>query len=161
MKFSKKELIILISIIVVIIIGYFGSKYYVDNRFDYYIVEGNSMNPNIKDKAEVKVDKFAKTDRFDIVVIDLGDHEIVKRVIGIPGDSLKFTKDDKLFINNKEVDYPFEILGTTRSVEEEITLDYQFYYVLGDNRDDAYDSRSFGKVSKSQIVGVVVDINNQ
>lgn len=160
MKFSKKELIILIFIVILIIIGYFGSKYYLNNKFDYYIVEGDSMIPNIQDNSEIKIDKYAKVKRYDVVVIDMGDHKIIKRVIGVPGDTLKFTSDDKLFINNEEIEYPFEILGTTKNIEEEIILDYQFYYVLGDNREDAYDSRSFGKVSKSQIVGVVVDIKN-
>ena len=70
---------------------------------------------------------------------------------------IKFTKDDKLYINDEEITYPFEIIGKTRTIDEEITLDYQFYYVLGDNRENAYDSRTFGKVSKSQIVGVVVN----
>lgn len=160
MKFNKKELWIFIVIIVIIFIGYFGTKWYVDNRYDYYIVEGESMLPNLLDGAEVKVDKYKKIKRYDIVVMEVGDSTIIKRVIGIPDDILRFTKDDKLFINEEEVNYPFDIKGSTRIIDEEIKLDYQFYYVLGDNRDNAYDSRSFGKVSKSQILGVVVDINN-
>lgn len=157
MKLNKKDLIIFIVIVAFIILGYYGSKYYINNRYDYYIVEGESMLPNILDNQEVKVDKYKKVSRYDVVVIDVGDHEIIKRVIGIPGDTLKFTKDDKLYINDEEVNYPFDIIGTTRGIDEEINLDYQFYYVLGDNRDIAYDSRTFGKVSKSQIVGVVID----
>lgn len=158
MKFSKKELIIFIITVVVIIIGYFGTKWYIDDRYDYYIVDGDSMLPNIADGAEVKVDKYKKISRYDIVVIDVGNHEIIKRVVGIPGDTLKFTSDNKFYINNLEItEYPFETIGITRNMDEEITLDYQFYYVLGDNRDIAYDSRTFGKVSKSQIIGIVVD----
>ena len=160
MKFSKKELIIFILTVVVIIIGYFGTKWYVGNRYDYYIVEGESMLPNIVNGAEVKGDKYKKVSRYDVVVLEVGNSTIVKRVIGIPGDKLKFTKEDKLYINEEEINYPFEIKGTTRSIDEEINLDYQFYYVLGDNRSNAYDSRSFGKVSKSQIIGVVVEVNN-
>lgn len=157
MKLSKKELIIFIATVIVIIAGYYGTKYYVNNRYSYYVVEGESMLPNIQNNQEVKVDKYKKISRYDIVVIDVGNHEIIKRVIGLPGDTLKFTKDDKLYINEEEVTYPFEIIGKTRTIDEEIMLDYQFYYVLGDNRDNAYDSRIFGKVSKSQIVGVVVN----
>ena len=114
------------------------------------------MLPNIADGTEVKVDKYKKISRYDIVVIDIGNHEIIKRVIGIPGDNIKFTKDDKFYINGTEItEYPFKTVGTTRNIDEEITLDYQFYYVLGDNRDIAYDSRTFGKISKNQIIGVV------
>ena len=160
MKFSKKELIIFIITVVVIIIGYLGTKWYVGNRYDYYIVDGESMRPNIENGAEVKIDKHKKVSRYDVVVLEVGNSTIVKRVIGIPGDKLKFTKEDILYINEEEVKYPFEIQGKTRIIDEEIKLDYQFYYVLGDNRDDAYDSRTFGKVSRSQIIGVVVDINN-
>lgn len=157
MKLSKKELIIFIVTVIVIIGGYYGTKCYISNRYDYYVVEGESMLPNIQNTQEVKVDKYKKISRYDIVVIDVGNHEIIKRVIGLPGDTLKFTKDDKLYINDEETTYPFEIIGKTRTIDEEITLDYQFYYVLGDNRDNAYDSRTFGKVSKSQIVGVIVN----
>lgn len=160
MKLSKKELIIFIITLVVIIIGYFVTKWYVNNRYDYYIVDGDSMVPNIQNGAELKIDKHKKVSRFDVVVMEVGNSTIVKRIIGIPGDKLKFTKDDKLYINDEEVKYPFEIQGKTRTVDEEIKLDYQFYYVLGDNRDNAYDSRTFGKVSKSQIIGVAVEINN-
>ncbi len=157
MKLNKKELIIFIVTVALIIGGYYGTKCYISNRYDYYVVEGESMLPNIQNNQEVKVDKYKKISRYDIVVIDVGNHEIIKRVIGLPGDTLKFTKDDKLYINDEEIAYPFEIIGKTRIIDEEITLDYQFYYVLGDNRDNAYDSRTFGKVSKSQIVGVVVN----
>lgn len=157
MKLSKKELIIFIVTVALIIGGYYGTKYYINNRYDYYVVEGESMLPNIQNNQEVKVDKYKKISRYDIVVIDVGNHEIIKRVIGLPGDTLKFTKDDKLYINDEETTYPFEIIGKTRTIDEEIILDYQFYYVLGDNRDNAYDSRTFGKVSKSQIVGVIVN----
>lgn len=157
MKLSKKELIIFIVTVALIIGGYYGTKCYISNRYDYYVVEGESMLPNIQNNQEVKVDKYKKISRYDIVVIDVGNHEIIKRVIGLPGDTLKFTKDDKLYINDEETTYPFEIIGKTRTIDEEIILDYQFYYVLGDNRDNAYDSRTFGKVSKSQIVGVIVN----
>lgn len=160
MKFDNKELCIFIGIIVLIFIGYFSTKLYVDSRYDYYIVEGDSMNPNVLEGAEVKVDKYKKIKRYDIVVMEVGNTTIIKRVIGLPNDTLKFTKDDKLLINEKEIIYPFDIKGTTRTIDEEIKLDYQFYYVLGDNRDNAYDSRTFGKVSKSQIIGVVTKINN-
>lgn len=157
MKLNKKELIIFIVTVALIIGGYYGTKCYISNRYDYYVVEGESMLPNIQNNQEVKVDKYKKISRYDIVVIDVGNHEIIKRVIGLPGDTLKFTKDDKLYINDEETTYPFEIIGKTRTIDEEIILDYQFYYVLGDNRDNAYDSRTFGKVSKSQIVGVIVN----
>lgn len=157
MKLSKKELIIFIVTVALIIGGYYGTKCYISNRYDYYVVEGESMLPNIQNNQEVKVDKYKKISRYDVVVLDVGNHEIIKRVIGLPGDTLKFTKDDKLYINDEETTYPFEIIGKTRTIDEEIILDYQFYYVLGDNRDNAYDSRTFGKVSKSQIVGVIVN----
>lgn len=157
MKLSKKELIIFIVTVIVIIGSYYGTKCYINNRYDYYVVEGESMLPNIQNNQEVKVDKYKKISRYDVVVLDVGNHEIIKRVIGLPGDTLKFTKDDKLYINEEEVTYPFEIIGKTRTINEEIKLDYQFYYVLGDNRANAYDSRTFGKVSKGQIIGVVVN----
>lgn len=160
MKLNKKDLIILIITISIIVIGYFSVKCYLNYRYNYYIISGDSMNPNIKSGAELRVDKLKKIKRYDIVILEVGNSILVKRIIGLPSDKLNFTSDDQLFINGDKANYPFEIIGTTRNIDEEIYLDYQFYYVLGDNRDNAYDSRSFGKVSKSQIIGVVVDVNN-
>ena len=44
--------------------------------------------------------------RFDIVVVDEGDKAIIKRVIGLPGETIEY-KDNKLYINGKETSDPY------------------------------------------------------
>lgn len=160
MKLNKNDLFILLIIAVGMLLVNYGIKIYLNNKYDYYIVEGKSMEPNILDGAEVKVNNIKKINRYDVVVLEVNNKIYIKRVIGIPGDTIRFTKEGDTYLNNNLVTWNFETKGITRSIDEEITLDHQFYYVLGDNRDIAYDSRTFGKVSKSQILGVVVNINN-
>lgn len=69
------------------------------------IVDGHSMDPTLADKERLVIVKTSSIDRFDIVVAkeetSTGDtKDIVKRVIGMPGDVIKFN-NDKLTINNK------------------------------------------------------------
>lgn len=71
-------------------------------------VDGHSMDPTLAHGERLFVLKTAKIDRFDIVVAQEQDEDgkskkIVKRVIGMPGDTLTFDYD-KLFVNGEEVD---------------------------------------------------------
>ena len=71
-------------------------------------VEGHSMDPTLADGEILFVVKHLPINRFDIVVAheDDGNKDIVKRVIGMPGDTIRY-ENDKLFINNQETDEPY------------------------------------------------------
>lgn len=74
-------------------------------------VDGHSMDPTLADSQRLFVVKIAKIDRFDIVVADeVGEDgkikKIVKRVIGMPGDTITY-KNDTLYVNGKETDEPY------------------------------------------------------
>jgi len=71
-------------------------------------VEGHSMDPTLADGEVLFVVKHLPIDRFDIVVAheEEGNKDIVKRVIGMPGDTIRY-ENDKLFINDKETDEPY------------------------------------------------------
>ena len=71
-------------------------------------VEGHSMDPTLADGEILFVVKHLPIDRFDIVVAheEEGNKDIVKRVIGMPGDTIRY-ENDKLFINNQETDEPY------------------------------------------------------
>jgi signal peptidase I len=88
--------------------------------------------------------------RFDIVVVDLEDEKVIKRVIGLPGETIEY-RDNTLYVNGKKV---------KENIKEVDTADYESgkipknsYLVLGDNRRGSYDGRMFGFVKKSQIEG--------
>lgn len=73
-------------------------------------VDGHSMDPTLADGERLFVVKTAQIDRFDIVVAkevsDGEEKKIVKRVIGMPGDTITYD-NDVLYINGKEVDEPY------------------------------------------------------
>lgn len=73
-------------------------------------VDGHSMDPTLADSEYLLVINKLPIDRFDIVVASETENgktkEIVKRVIGLPGDTIEY-KNDVLYINGKETDEPY------------------------------------------------------
>lgn len=69
-------------------------------------VDGHSMDPTLADKERLVIIKTATINRFDIVVAKEGDKNIVKRVIGMPGDVISYN-NDQLTINGKKYDEPY------------------------------------------------------
>lgn len=102
--------------------------------------------------------KFNEIKRFDIVVIKYDNKYIIKRVIGLPGESIEY-KDNKLYINGKY--YKEDFLDSDKKTKDfnlkDITGENEIpegeYFVMGDNREDSLDSRYVGTFSKKQIEG--------
>jgi len=126
------------------------------------------MAPTFEDKDKVMVNKITKIKRFDIIVFDapdVDDSYYIKRVIGLPGDSIEM-KNDVLYINdeameepylieNKE-DSPFHMLTENFSLEDKTgksTVPEDMLFVMGDNRLVSRDSRAFGFISLDSVVG--------
>ncbi len=122
-------------------------------------VNGPSMNDTLKDQDIMILDKisyrFREIKRFDIVVIHLEEEDIIKRVIGLPGEKVEY-KDNKLYINNKRVKEPFSREETddfdlSKFASKKVPKDA--YFVLGDNRVESLDSRVLGYIPKKRIKG--------
>lgn len=148
MKIIKELLPYIIVVLVVILIRTF--------IITPIQVEGISMKPTLDDNQILLLKKYDKTyRRFDIVVVKLPSERLIKRVIGLPGDTVRF-KDNQLYINGKYVKEPFQHAKTEdfeyeENGEKKIPAGY--YFVMGDNRDHSMDSRMIGPVSKNKIVG--------
>ncbi|MBQ8891759.1 MAG: signal peptidase I [Bacilli bacterium] len=118
-------------------------------------VNQSSMNNTLYDKDIMILDKisyrFTDIKRFDIVVIDKDSEYLIKRVIGLPGETVVY-EDNKLYINNILVSENFLHKYTSDyTLEEKIPDGY--YFVLGDNRPDSVDSRLIGLIKKEEIIG--------
>jgi signal peptidase I len=81
--------------------------------------------------------------------------EFVKRVIGLPGETVE-GHDGHVFVDGKQVVEPYLPLGTTTSDFVAITVPADRLWVMGDNRGNSSDSRVFGTIRQSTIVGRAV-----
>ncbi len=148
MKEKYKEILSYIIIIIVVLL----IKHYIITPIK---VNGNSMNNTLKDKDIMILDKisyrFQEIERFDIVVVKKGNDYLIKRVIGLPGETVEY-KNNKLYINGKNIDEKFIHEKTNDFImEDEIPDDC--YFVVGDNRPVSNDSRSIGVINKKDILG--------
>lgn len=123
-------------------------------------VDGHSMEPTLHNAQYLMVNKviyrFADPQRGDIIVFRSpqdGDKALIKRVIGLPGDVVWIT-DGKVTINGAELVEPY--LSPDAAMVGDwgpMTVGPDEYVALGDNRNNSNDSRSFGPVAASTIIG--------
>jgi len=135
------------------------------------MVDGDSMEPTLADGDYLLLNKLSDIDRFDVVVFPPPGNEetqYIKRVIGLPGDTVEYD-EDVLYLNGEAVAQPFlEGEGVVASDSYFMTGDFTLptllgeevvpeghYFVLGDNRLNSRDSRSFGFIDEEAILGEV------
>lgn len=117
-------------------------------------VNGDSMDSTLRDGETMILNKLGMRTsgikRWDIVVIKTDDSYLIKRVVGLPGETVKY-ENGKLYIANKEVKDKYSITKTEDF--DETTIDEDEYFVMGDNRFISKDSRIIGNINKSEILG--------
>ena len=123
-------------------------------------VKGKSMYPNLDQKQILILEKFDHSyHRFDVVVLKVGGEKLVKRVIALPGEHIKY-EDDQLYINRKKIKETFKKNTVTEDFDLEDfgyeVLPEDTYFVMGDNRNSSLDSRAFGPVMKKDIIGKTI-----
>jgi len=131
-------------------------------------IAGNSMVPSLEEGEVLLVSKFhpnlIDVKREDIVIIKKGHKSYIKRVIGLPDETV-YVKDNELYINDKVYNEPYledDIVNEDFSFTDICSIDKcpdnkipkDMYLVLGDNRENSEDSRDFGLISKEEIKGV-------
>jgi signal peptidase I len=134
--------------------------------FRPFQVNGNSMHPNFFDKEYVLTSiiglRLEDPKLGDVIVFKAPsdpDKDYIKRVIGTPGDKL-LIKEGHVYLNGKMLDESSYLDPSIKTnpqsfmkEDEEITVSEDKYFVLGDNRSYSSDSREWGFVSKSDIIG--------
>ena len=129
-------------------------------------VEGDSMNPTLLDTETLWVDKlryhFTDPKRFDVIVFPWkpgGDILFVKRIIGLPGETVKI-ENGNIYINGQVLneDYGAAAIEDPGIASTKVILASDEYFVLGDNRNNSNDSRSsdVGNIKRENIIGKAV-----
>ncbi len=134
-----------------------------------YVVEGQSMEPNLHTGQYLIVNrlayleiggfKFGSVHRGDIVVFDYPGNpsdDYVKRVIGLPGETVTIDQNGQVYINGQPLEEPYlehRSGGAYRHRSGMWVVPEGSYFVLGDNRDSSSDSRSWGMLERKYIVG--------
>ena len=154
--------IVIISLVIIIPVRYF--------LIQPFYVKGASMEPNFYDREYLIIDeisyRFNEPKRGDIIVFRYPkdpQEYFIKRVIGLPGESVQI-KDGKVYVFNQAnpdgfalaEDYLSADLKTYGLNEDKVVLGDKQYFVLGDNRNQSKDSRYFGAVNQSFIIGRVM-----
>ncbi len=168
-KESKKPLvrkIVISSIIWIVEIAFVVALAYliVNYALEKTTMLGESMETTLKDQDKIIINKFAykfsKPERFDIVVFKQTNKEHsyfnIKRIIGLPGETIQI-ENGKIYIGGKIIEEPIvtEAMHNSGLAAEEMKLDDNEYFVLGDNRNNSEDSRfaNIGNILFDDIIG--------
>jgi signal peptidase I len=133
--------------------------------FKPFYVKGASMEPNFYEKEYLIIDELSyrlhDPVRGDVIVFRPPEDQkefFLKRIIGLPGERVKVAEGQITIYNQEHPEgttldetYLPKDLATTG--EQNVVLDANHYFVLGDNRPNSYDSRRFGPIDRSTIVG--------
>ncbi len=143
-------------------------------------IPSGSMKPTLQVGDHILVNKFiygvklpftdttlipiSQPDREDIIVFEYPvepDKDFIKRVVGIPGDKVEI-KNKQVFVNDKPVDSSYSMHTDGQNLPATVNHRDNFgpvsvpegaYFVMGDNRDNSYDSRFWGFVEEEAIKG--------
>lgn len=150
MNKSKKVIFEILSYVAVIILVILV-KVYVASPIR---VNGSSMYKTLHDKDIMILNEFTyyfnDIERSDIVVVKEKGELLIKRVIGLPGETVE-CKDGIVYINEKKLTETY-VFGTTDDFEK-VKLSKEEYFVMGDNREVSLDSRVYGPYNRKDIKG--------
>jgi len=151
--------LILVALAIVIPIRYFIVQ--------PFSVRGMSMEPNFYEKEYLVVDeisyRFREPQRGEVVVVrhpkETGTY-LLKRIIGLPKETVKLQGTKVLISADKDGEV---VLDESQYIRDKFIIDNNQplnlnndeFFVMGDNRDNSLDSRSFGPVNRNYIIGRV------
>lgn len=162
--FPKAILIQVVNMVIAVVIAFVFKEYVIQA----YKIPAGSNVPTILIGDHVLVNKYVYTfrqpQRNDWVIFKFPKDEKIdylKRVVALPYDRVEII-DKKLYVNNQPVSEPFTVNSTTSVFDKSqsprdnfgpVTVPQNSYFVLGDNRDNSFDSRFWGFVKEDKIKG--------
>ena len=153
----------LIVLTILSVAGYFVISHYI---LQAVRVDGVSMVPTLHNDDQYYLKRWVLLLRppqhGDIVVIkDPTDGGFaVKRIIATSGESVFFKKNGGVYVNGAKLSEPYLAAGTpthtcAKADEEMISCGEGKFFVMGDNRDNSFDSRYYGPIPRQNILGVI------
>lgn len=126
-----------------------------------YTVNDHNMEPGLHSGQFVLVNRlvylFHSPERGDVIVFQEPDNpgtDLIKRIIGLPGDTVKWDGTN-VWVDGAKLNEPYITKASNYNANTVMPGPNQ-YFVMGDNRPNSKDSRSFGVVPKDYIVGKAV-----
>lgn len=129
---------------------------------NFTTVSGHSMDNTLSDNQILMVQKmFVSYNHGDIVIANIVKKttnkrlSIVKRIIGMPGDTIEI-KNNIVYLNNKVLKEHYIKEPMKTNDISKITLKEDEYFLMGDNRNNSYDSRMQGVIKRNELKGKVL-----
>ncbi len=152
---SNSLFLLVVLVLTLLIVKYVGQR---------TVVVGDSMETTLQNGDNLIVDKigyrFHDPERFDVIVFPFeykDETYYIKRIIGLPGETVRIDDDGNIYINDVILEEHFgaETMIDPGLAYGGITLGENQYFVLGDNRNHSSDSRvpSVGLIEKEDIIG--------
>lgn len=176
-KEKKKRVILPLFILTLMLSTVLYVTYTFTQNYEPILVSGSSMFPTLRSDEKYIIKKTQNVKFGDIVSFQSPEDSndfYIKRVIGVAGDKIEY-KDDKLYRNGEYITEPYLEdlknssravvpltpdfnLGTLSATQTETVPDNKIF-VMGDNRIDSKDSRFFGFIDVSKVVGTLYQKN--
>ena len=128
-----------------------------------FVVRGASMEPNFQEGNYLWIEKvsyhFSNLKRGEVIVLNAPDNPgqvYIKRVIGLPGERVIVSKDSIYIVKNGikfQLVEPYVNGVPSYTKEEDMVLGSDELFVMGDNRNVSEDSRFFGPIKVSAMIG--------
>lgn len=161
---KRREVFEFIFYVAIVVICAYLIVHFIGQRT---VVEGSSMETTLQDGDNLIVNKVCyrvgEPKRFDIIVFPYlyeDNTYYIKRVIGLPGETVYIDDEGVIYINGKELNehYGAEIIQNAGLAATPITLAEDEYFVLGDNRNRSEDSRfsDVAEIKRDDIIGKAI-----
>lgn len=163
-KVSNETITEIVSWVFIFVFAVFLSYVLVKALGSRFVIAGDSMEPALYNRQVVYVDKVTYNvkapGRDDIIVFTPNGNKnqlySVKRVVAVPGDTVKI-KGGELYVNGEVTRKYADSIADAGLAEEELKLEDEEFFVMGDNPNSSEDSRSpnIGPVKRSDVEGKV------